>query len=287
MDEMPRLSSTKAGLFCTDMGSCNSEVYVIMAYDYENFKQDIYKLTNINLSLYKERQMKRRIESLMNRKGYQSFDDYFHAMQKDTALLRAFVSYLTINVSEFYRNPKQWELFEKQMVPYMEKKFGKRLNIWSAACSTGDEPYTIAMILAKYFPLNQIHIYATDIDEDVLSFAKEGFYAARSLERLPKELLNKHFKKRDNGYQINEEIKSCVEFRKHNLLEDKYPTAIHMIVCRNVVIYFTDEAKDEVYQKFHRSLVNDGILFIGSTEQIIHAKEIGFSAADSFFYQKV
>ena len=78
-----------------------------------------------------------------------------------------------------------------------------------------------------------------------------------------------------------------MEFRKHNLLEDKYPMGMHMIVCRNVVIYFTDEAKDEVYRKFNKSLVNQGILFIGSTEQIIHAKEIGFSAADSFFYQKM
>lgn len=258
-----------------------------MAYDYESFKKDVYQLTNINLSLYKERQMKRRIESLMNRRGYKNFEDYFRALQKDSVLLRAFVSYLTINVSEFYRNPKQWELFEQEMVPYLQKQFGNRLNIWSAACSTGDEPYTIAMILAKYIPLNQIHIYATDIDEDVLNFAKEGFYSARSLEGLPKELLNKHFTKKDNGYQINEDIKKCVEFRKHNLLEDKYPTGMHMIVCRNVVIYFTDEAKDNVYKNFHKTLSKDGVLFIGSTEQIIHAKEIGFAATDSFFYQRV
>lgn len=258
-----------------------------MTYDYENFKKDVYKLTNINLSMYKERQMKRRIESLMGRKGYHDFQDYFRALEKDKELLRTFVSYLTINVSEFYRNPKQWELLEKEMIPYLQKQFGKQLNIWSAACSTGDEPYTIAMILAKYVPLNQIHIYATDIDEDVLAFAKEGFYSAKSVEGLPKELLLKHFTKRDKGYQINDDIKKCVEFRKHNLLEDKYPTGMHMIVCRNVVIYFTDEAKDNVYRNFHKALSKNGILFIGSTEQIIHAKEIGFVATDSFFYQRV
>lgn len=258
-----------------------------MIYDYENFKKDVYQLTNINLSLYKERQMKRRIESLMRRKGYTTFDAYFAAMKKDPALLRAFVSYLTINVSEFYRNPKQWELFENQMIPYLEKCFGRQIHIWSAACSTGDEPYTIAMILARYFPLSQIKIYATDIDEDVLAFAKEGIYSERSLERLPKDLLQKHFTKQGKDYQINADLKACVEFRKHNLLEDKYPTGMHMIVCRNVVIYFTDEAKDKVYEKFHNTLVKDGILFIGSTEQIIHAKEIGFDSVDSFFYKKI
>ncbi len=257
-----------------------------MEYDYENFKKDIYGLTNINLSLYKERQMKRRIESLMKRKGYHNFQDYYHAMKQNQELLRGFVSYLTINVSEFYRNPKQWEVFENIMIPILKKQFGSSINIWSAACSTGDEPYTIAMLLAKHYPMNQIKILATDIDDDVLHFAKEGFYLNRSLEGLPKELLDKHFIKKDNGYQIKDDIKACVEFKKHNLLEDLYPMGMHMIVCRNVVIYFTDEAKEGVYRNFYKSLQPRGFLFIGSTEQIIHAKELGFESVDSFFYQK-
>ncbi len=258
-----------------------------MGYDYENFKKDIYKLTNINLSLYKERQMKRRIETLMTRLGFKNFEDYYQGIKKDEKLLRSFVSYLTINVSEFYRNPNQWEVFEKRMIPYLQKNFGSRLNIWSAACSTGDEPYTIAMILSRYLPLNKIHIHATDIDDDVLQFAKDGFYATRSLERLPKDLLDKHFEKQDGGYQIKDDIKACVEFKKHNLLEDQYPSGMHMIVCRNVVIYFTEEAKDQVYRQFNKALVQGGVLFIGSTEQIIHSKELGFDATDSFFYQKI
>lgn len=258
-----------------------------MAYDYENFKKDIYQLININLTLYKEKQMKRRIESLMARNGFHDFQSYYQALKQDEKLLRTFVSYLTINVSEFYRNPNQWILFESKIVPYLMDHHGKNIRIWSAACSTGDEPYTIAMILAKYIPLNQIHVYATDIDDDVLAIAKEGYYPERSLEHLPKELLDKHFTSRDKGYQINDDIKKCVEFRKHNLLEDTYPSGMHMIVCRNVVIYFTEEAKNHVYQNFHKSLEKDGVLFIGNTEQIIHAGEFGFSSMDSFFYQKI
>lgn len=257
-----------------------------MAYDYEKFKADVYKLTDINLSLYKERQMKRRIESLIARKGHKDFESFYNAMKKDNELLRTFISYLTINVSEFYRNPAQWELFEKQMIPYLEKNFGRRINIWSAACSTGDEPYTIAMILSKHYPLSQIKIMATDIDEDVLAFAKEGVYSAKSVAGLPKDLLSKHFKQDGGNYVINDDIKKCIDFKKHNLLKDRYPVNMHMIVCRNVVIYFTDEAKDEVYTKFHNTLVKDGILFIGNTEQIVHAKEIGFGSLDSFFYVK-
>lgn len=257
-----------------------------MAYDYERFKEDVYKLTDINLSLYKERQMKRRIESLISRKGHVGFESFYKAMTNDDELLRSFISYLTINVSEFYRNPIQWELFENNMIPYLQKNFGKNLNIWSAACSTGDEPYTIAMILSKYIPLSEIKILATDIDEDVIAFAKEGSYSAKSVLGLPKELLSKHFIQDGKNYVINEDIKKCVEFKKHNLLKDKYPVNMHLIVCRNVVIYFTDEAKDHVYTSFHKSLVNDGVLFIGNTEQIVHAKEIGFDSMESFFYTK-
>lgn len=259
-----------------------------MAYGYEEFKRDVYGLTDINLDLYKERQMKRRIEALVARKGFDGFESFFKGMKQDDELLRAFTSYLTINVSQFYRNPQQWIHFEEEMIPYLRKNFGDTLTIWSAACSTGDEPYTIAMILSKYVSLNKVRIIATDIDEDVINFAQRGVYSAKSLADLPDEFLKKHFTKVDSSqYEINADIKKCVEFKKHNLLKDPYFRGVHLIVCRNVVIYFTDEAKDEVYRKFHDSLVAEGVLFIGSTEQIIRAKELGFSPMKTFFYKKM
>ncbi len=258
-----------------------------MAYQYEEFKKDVYKLTNINLSLYKERQMKRRIESLIARKGFDGFESFFQGMKQDDVLLRTFVGYLTINVSQFYRNPMQWEHFEQIIIPYLKDNYGDNITIWSAACSTGDEPYTIAMIMSKYFSLDKIKITATDIDDDVLAFAEAGIYSAKSLVDLPKEYLDTHFKKIDDkNYAISDKIKKCVTFKKHNLLEDKYFANMSMIVCRNVVIYFTDEAKDQVYKQFHNSLRNNGILFIGSTEQILKAKELGFETLKTFFYKK-
>ena len=258
-----------------------------MAYGYEEFKKDVYGLTNINLDMYKERQMKRRIESLVARKGFDGFESFFKGMKQDDVLLRTFVSYLTINVSQFYRNPNQWENFENEIIPYLRSHYGDRLTIWSAACSTGDEPYTIAMILSKYVSLDKIQIIATDIDDDVLAFAKAGVYPEKSLVDLPKEYLNKHFTKVDNTrYKIDEKIQKCVSFKKHNLLEDKYFGGVHLIVCRNVVIYFTEEAKDEIYKKFCASLVKGGSLFIGSTEQIMNYKEIGFTRNKSFFFEK-
>lgn len=259
-----------------------------MAYGYEEFKRDIKKLIDIDLNLYKERQMKRRIESLMARKGYDGFESFMKGMEQDESLLRTFVSYLTINVSQFYRNPVQWTNFEHDIIPYLRSNYGDKLTIWSAACSTGDEPYTIAMILGKYISLDMVKIIATDIDDDVREFAKNGVYAAKSLVDLPKDLLDKYFKKVDeNHYSISDQIKQCVEFKKHNLLKDPYFKNVNMIVCRNVVIYFTDEAKDYVYDHFHESLMDNGILFIGSTEQIMRSRDIGFEPVKTFFYRKI
>lgn len=259
-----------------------------MGYEYNEFKKDVYKLTNINLDLYKERQMKRRIESLIARKGFSGFEDFFKGMKQDVDLLHTFVTYLTINVSQFYRNPAQWETFDKEIIPYLIQKFGKKITIWSAACSTGDEPYTISMILAKHLELNEFNVIATDIDDEVLKFAKEGVYSSKSLVDLPKEYLSKHFKQIDDGnFKVSDDLKARISFKKHNLLEDKYFNDVNMIVCRNVVIYFTDEAKDDVYKKFNRSLKKDGILFIGSTEQILKSKDLGFEVLKTFFYKKM
>ena len=257
--------------------------------DYEKFKTKVYQLTKIDLSCYKERQMKRRIDSLISKRKISSYDEYINAISKDKELLEEFVAYLTINVSEFYRNPEQWQLLENEIFPYLFEKFGSsNIKIWSAACSTGDEPYTLVMLLAKFIPINRIKIIATDIDKQVLEKAHIGIYDEKSLKGLPKEYITKYFTKVSaRSYQISEDIKKCVEFQQHNLLKDTYPTGCNMIVCRNVMIYFTEEAKDEIYKKFNDSLKKDGILFVGSTEQIISPGESGFSTYKSFFYKKM
>ena len=144
------------------------------------------------------------------------------------------------------------------------------------------------MLLSKFIPLSQIHILATDIDEQILAKAKTGIYKAQSLNGLPDEFKKKYFTEITPGtFQISEDIKKHVEFKKHNLLKDPYPDNYHMIVCRNVLIYFTDEAKQEIYKKFNSSLVHDGVLFVGSTEQITNYRELNYMSPKSFFYVKL
>lgn len=257
-----------------------------MAYDYEYFKKTIYDLTKIDLNAYKEKQMKRRIDTLISKHKIVGYDKYIELIKSDKARFEEFVNYLTINVSEFYRNPDQWELMDKQIIPELIQKYGRNLKIWSAACSTGDEPYSLVMALSKHVPLNQIKIYATDLDKQVIAKAKAGLYAEKSVASVPADLKQKYFTKIGPSYQISNEIKSRVEFKEHNLLKDPYPTHYHMIVCRNVLIYFTEEAKDEVFRKFYQSLAPGGVLFIGSTEQIINHREMGYSRKNSFYYER-
>ncbi len=257
-----------------------------MTYDYEYFKKEILKLTQIDLNAYKERQMKRRIDTLIGKNKIVGYDKYLEALKTNKDIFDEFINYITINVSEFYRNPDQWAFMDKEVFPDLINKFGKSLKIWSAACSTGDEPYSLVMALSKYVPLNQIKIYATDLDKTVIAKAKVGLYDAKSIAGVPDEFKKKYFTKVGPSFKIADEIKARVEFHEHNLLKDKYPTDYHFIVCRNVLIYFTDEAKDEVFKKYYQSLKSGGYLFIGSTEQILNYKEIGYERKNSFFYEK-
>ncbi|MDE6601824.1 MAG: protein-glutamate O-methyltransferase CheR [Lachnospiraceae bacterium] len=257
-----------------------------MAYDYEYFKKAVYDLTKIDLNAYKEKQMKRRIDTLISKNKVVGYDNYVSVLKSDNARFEEFVNYLTINVSEFYRNVDQWQLLDKDIFPELIQRYGKNLKIWSAACSTGDEPYSLVMALSRHLPLSQIKIYATDLDKQVIEKAKIGLYAEKSLAGVPADLKKKFFTKVGPSYQISEEVKSRVEFKEHNLLKDTYPTDVHLIVCRNVLIYFTEEAKDDVFRKFQKSLRPGGYLFIGSTEQIINHKDVGFERKNSFFYQR-
>ena len=257
-----------------------------MAYDYDYFMKEVLKLTHIDLTAYKQNQMKRRIDALIAKHKIDGYDAYIRVLKTDKVKYDEFVDYITINVSEFYRNPDQWEYLAKNVFPNLIKKFGNSLKIWSAACSTGDEPYSLAMCHSDYVPLNKIRILATDINDLVIDKAKIGLYTDKSIAGVPEAKKKKFFKKNGDFYQISDEIRNCVTFKQHDLLKDPYPKDFHLIVCRNVLIYFTEEAKDEIFSKYYDSLADGGVLFIGSTEQILKHKEIGFKRMDSFFYER-
>lgn len=254
--------------------------------DYEQFIEGIKRKTGIDLALYKEAQMKRRLTSLYVKKGFKNFVEFLHELEKDRDLMNEFLDRMTINVSEFYRNRKRWDVLQDKIFPLLLKT-NKRLKIWSAACSTGEEPYSIAMVLSNHLPLSQIRIFATDLDENVIQKAKLGLYPERSLTEVPANIKQMYFEQEGQFYKVKDEIKKTVTFKKHNLLKDPYESNYDLIVCRNVMIYFTEEAKDQIYHNFSRALRPGGILFVGSTEQIFNPSQYGFEVEDTFFYRKI
>jgi chemotaxis protein methyltransferase CheR len=252
--------------------------------DFLYFIDNVKKMTGIDLALYKEAQMKRRLTSLRLKRGYDTFVRYFEAIAKDQELFYEFLDRMTINVSEFFRNPGRWEVLENKILPRLAKQ-SPRLKCWSAACSTGEEPYTLSLILLR--KNMDATLLATDIDEGALAKAKQGVYTDRSLQDCPKDLVAKYFSKDSMTYRISDEVKQRVTFRKHNLLADSFDANFDLIICRNVMIYFTEEAKHELYHKFSRALKPGGVLFVGSTEQIFHPAQYQLEAEDTFFYRKM
>lgn len=253
--------------------------------EYEQFIKNIKGKTRIDLSLYKEAQMKRRLISLYEKRGFSNFTEFFEEIDRNGDMYYEFLDRMTINVSEFYRNYKRWQVLEEKILPGLLER-SSNLKVWSAACSTGEEPYTLAMILSKLMPLSKVKVLATDIDENVIARAKLGIYPERSLHEVPEDMKKKYFKREGSNYIVNDEIKKTVQFKKQNLLSDTFDSNFDLIVCRNVLIYFTEEAKETLYMKFSHSLKKQGVFFVGSTEQIFNADRFSFTSADTFFYQK-
>ena len=254
--------------------------------DWVLFKKKLKAKTEIDLDLYKEPQMKRRIGNLVNRNSFNSYSEYFDHVCLDKDDFAAFIEYLTINVSEFFRTPDKFNMLETDIIPMLLKRSPK-LNIWSAGCSIGAEPYSLAMIMKELTPGVRHRILASDLDIEILAKARKGVYLDNEIKSMSKDRINKYFKKTPDGkYAVDDDIKKCIEFKRHNLLKDPFEKGFDLILCRNVVIYFTEEAKDQLYAHFFEALKPGGILFVGATEAILNFRKLGYTSYKPFFYQR-
>jgi len=254
--------------------------------DFNEFHKWVYKELGINLSAYKPEQLNRRINSLMTRVGIKSLDEYSKVIKNNLEQKQKFLDFITINVTEFFRNPELFDDLEKQLAQELLSN-NPNFKVWSAACSIGCEPYTLGIILNKLSPNGRHNIIATDIDETILTRAKAGEYTQNEMKGVKDSDLSKYFSIKDDKYYIESKIKSMVTFKKHDLILDKYDNSFDLIVCRNVVIYFNNDVKQEIYKKFSNSLKKGGLLFVGATESIYNYRDYGFEKASTFIYKKV
>lgn len=254
--------------------------------DYERFKRNILARTGIDLFMYKEEQMKRRLTSLKNKYQAATFDEFFRMMESDPEIMKACLDRMTINVSEFFRNRQRWHVLEDDILPALLSGRSGRFKVWSAACSSGEEAYSLAIVLSRHLPAGGYDILATDLDEKVLAAAERGVYGETSLKELTEAERSRYFYNEADGFRIKPEYRAPIRFKKHNLLADPFESGFDLIVCRNVLIYFTDEAKAALYHKFSNALRPGGVLFVGSTEQIFNPGEYGLESIATFFYRK-
>lgn len=254
--------------------------------EYVGFKAEIKKLTGIDLDMYKY-QIHRRVHMLMQLWELSDYGEYFRIIKTDPEKKREFLDYITINVSEFFRNPLRWWTLRDEVIPALISERGRKpLNLWSAGCATGEEPYSLA-ILSKELGLASRRVLAMEIDQGALEKARKGIYGEKQLAGMPDEWKKRHFRRLDDDrVEVVPEIKKNVEFRKGNLLEDRFPEDMDLILCRNVVIYFSAPTKDMLYRKFFDSLAPGGYLMVGATEQIFGYRDIGFESAGAFLYRK-
>jgi len=254
--------------------------------DWDVFVRKFEALSKIDLNIYKRPQMERRINSFMRNVNAGDYKSFINILNNNREVYRNFLEHITINVSEFFRNPNHWEVLEKQVLPELLKRH-KRLKIWSAGCSTGEEAYSLAILVTEKNIGLADQILASDIDKEALEKAAIGLYSSKAMQSIPPIFRDKYFSKEGNLYQIKDSLKKMIRFKQQDLLKDNFERGFNLILCRNVVIYFTEESKQKLYHKFCNALAPGGIMFIGSTEQIFQYRELGLKSIATFFYQKM
>ena len=223
-----------------------------------------------DLKQFKKPFLNRRISARMRSVGVQTGSEYAKLLEEDrdepTLLFKSF----SINVTEFYRDSFVWQAISSQILPQIAKD-NNTIKIWSAGCATGEEPYSLAILLKESAPVRSIKfsIIATDISKEAIQKAKDGRYAQSSLKNLRQDVISKYFLQLDNNtYEVKPEIKETVSFEHGDILSLS-AGQIHLITCRNVLIYYDKPAQELIFKKFHKILTNDGYLVIGQDETMM------------------
>ena len=254
--------------------------------NFEKFKDKVSRIIEIDLSSYKEKRVERRSKNLMRKYNLSSFKNYVNKIQNDTEFRQEFIEHMMINTSEFFRNPDNYEYLEDEILPKLFNKYDK-VKIWSAASSNGCEAYTVAIILNELnIRSKRYQLKATDIDPGILKEAREAKYKKNALKNVDDKLKQKYFDKQGKFYHLDPKIKRKVDFSRINLLEDNYDSNIHLILCRNVFIYFTKPVKDRLTNKLSNALNQNGILFLGNTEYLLQPSKFNLEKIHTSFYRK-
>jgi chemotaxis protein methyltransferase CheR len=253
--------------------------------EFVSFCVGVRRLTNIDLLQYKRGQMERRVRSFATRRGAEGLADYLALLERSPEELESFRDRMTINVSQLWRNPEQWARLSRTVIPELTR--GGRIDAWSAGCSYGAEAYTLAAVCLDAAPGVRTRIRATDIDVQAIARAREGRFSADDARSAPADALGRWFERDGDGWRAKPVLRTSFEFEVGDLLGMRFPHASYdLVLCRNVVIYFTDEVRDDLHRRLAESLRPGGFLVIGSTERVTSPREIGLEPTAPFFYRR-
>ncbi len=248
---------------------------------FHRFADLIRREASITLREHKIVLLSNRLRRRAAASGCANFDDYYHFVTTHPEERRPFLEAITTNESYFWRSTGSFDLLKREALPVLLKEHrGKTLQFWSAGCSTGEEPYNIAMELTEAMKQTGVfpfRVTATDISARVVDFAKAARYSGRKIEKIPPLLLNRYFRKdpENAAYHIvRDDIRAKVEFLVENLFTST-PRNMHCIFCRNVMIYFQKADQEILIRRFHDALVPGGFLLVGHSESL-HMLDVDF-----------
>lgn len=246
----------------------------------------LHEAKNVDFSTYKQNTIIRRLEKRISINRFVKVIDYVSYLAATTKEINALFNDLLIGVTRFFRDEKAFEVLADSILPSVIEKHTDKseIRVWVPGCSTGEEAYTIAILIKDYMLknsiLNDVKIFATDIDEDSLNYAGTGFYPSNISADVPPKYLAKYFIRHDNGYQINDNIRRMIIFARHNVIDEPPFSKLNMVSCRNLLIYIDLETQQKILSTFHVCLKPDGILFLGSSESLGKLAD-GFDILDS------
>jgi two-component system, chemotaxis family, CheB/CheR fusion protein len=234
----------------------------------------LHRARGFDFTGYKEASLARRVDRRMQMVNIRSFAEYTDYLEVHPDEFPQLFNMVLINVTAFFRDTAAWTALAAQL----PKLFGQRpddrpIRVWSAGCASGEEAFTLAMLFAEYLGLEactrRVKIYATDVDDDALTQARQATYTAKAVESIPPELLEKYFTPSGSGYTFNKDLRRAVIFGRHDLVQDAPISRIDVLTCRNTLMYFNAETQTKILNRLHFALAPDGILFLGKAEMLL------------------
>ena len=255
--------------------------------EYVEFCEGVRRICAIDLLQYKRGQMERRIRTFATTRGHAGLNEYLEVLRTDRAEVERFLDRVTINVSQLWRHPGQFEVLERHVLPELAEK--GRVRAWSAGCSYGAEAFTLAAVCKAVVPKANVTITGVDIDPRMVERAREAIFSAADARSVKPGLMDTWFEKLPNGgFQAKPELRAIARFEVGDLLRVRpRPAAYDLVMCRNTVIYFNDEVRDALHARLVTALRPGGYLVVGATERVSDPAGIGLAPTHPFTYRKI